>query len=134
MARPRPGTAGHSYWPTAGRGPITSRKFGRLRLRPDESDKMSCTATYCNSPRVTVGVSSTVARYDIWSWYDMYVHTLEGPATHLCLVLSVCRGYVRKRDFAGPPWRKHRIRLSSDSIRVIGTRVLADGRLKVSRT
>jgi hypothetical protein len=28
---------------------------------------------------------------------------LEGPATHLCLVLLVCRTYEKKTDFAGPP-------------------------------
>jgi hypothetical protein len=27
----------------------------------------------------------------------------EGPATHLCLVLLVCRSYETKPDFAGPP-------------------------------
>ncbi len=27
----------------------------------------------------------------------------EGPATHLCMVLLVCRSYEKKPDFAGPP-------------------------------
>jgi hypothetical protein len=28
-----------------------------------------------------------------------------GPAKHLCLVLSLCRGNETKPDFAGPPRR-----------------------------
>jgi hypothetical protein len=28
---------------------------------------------------------------------------LEGPATHLCLVLILCRSYEKKRHFTGPP-------------------------------
>ena len=31
--------------------------------------------------------------------------SLEGPATHLCLVLIACRSYEKKRHFTGPPWR-----------------------------
>ena len=27
---------------------------------------------------------------------------LEGPATHLCLVFTLCRSYEKKSDFAGP--------------------------------
>ena len=36
-------------------------------------------------------------------WYDTKNLTLrEGPATHLCLVLLVCRSYETKHDFVGP--------------------------------
>jgi hypothetical protein len=30
--------------------------------------------------------------------------SLEGPATHLCLVYIACRSYEKKRHFTGPPW------------------------------
>ncbi len=33
--------------------------------------------------------------------------SMEGPATHLCLVSIVCRSYERKPDFAGPPQCTH---------------------------
>ena len=30
-------------------------------------------------------------------------HTVEGPASHLCLVFTVCRSNEKKSNFAGPP-------------------------------
>ena len=35
--------------------------------------------------------------------YTCNSNPLEGPATHLCLVLFVSRSYEKKPDFAGPP-------------------------------
>ena len=36
------------------------------------------------------------------AWCEHTGYTEEGPATHLCLVLLVCRRYEKKPDFDGP--------------------------------
>jgi hypothetical protein len=39
-----------------------------------------------------------------WFFETIETSHMEGPATHLFLVLFVCRSYETKPDFAGPPW------------------------------
>ena len=51
---------------------------------------------------IIYGSTIAVQHWDLYE-SDECIHFQEGPVTHLCLVLSVCRGFDRKRDFAGPP-------------------------------
>jgi hypothetical protein len=86
IARPRPGSAGHGYWPTAGRGPITCRKFGRLRLFGQfVSDKMSCTSTqefpFQRSQRCQVPQGVSIQETSIQV-------SIEVPRAHNQIILS----------------------------------------------
>ena len=42
------------------------------------------------------------SEYLEYSEYKIFLLYQEGPATHLCLIFTLCRSYEKKSDFAGP--------------------------------
>lgn len=69
----------------------------------------------CASTHFTVWISNLrsmmLSIYCVLSYAYIRVRSAEGPATHLCMVLIVCRGYEYKHEFAGPPRSKFMIAL-----------------------